>query len=190
MKTEEEQNHKVYQSPMLPRVFLKPNSQSGQRQRRPLNTRHTSIYSPTTSKNRRETVKKLIQQFENQSFLQDLKKTEKIHTFSEKITDMCNTEMFELCETSSKKQCPDCALYWEIGIVYSPCGRCLKPSQRTEQLDKKSYDALSIPGYVIKKNLAHGATHGASERQRKFCKAKDMLQKARQPKHGGYKTIF
>ena len=34
--------------------------------------------------NRRETVKKLIQQFENQSVLQDLKKTEKIHTFSEK----------------------------------------------------------------------------------------------------------
>ena len=48
MKTEEEQNHKVYQSPMLPRVILKPNSQSGQRQRRLLNTWHTSIYSPTT----------------------------------------------------------------------------------------------------------------------------------------------
>ena len=30
MKTKEEQNHKVYQSPRFPRIFLKPNSQSGQ----------------------------------------------------------------------------------------------------------------------------------------------------------------
>ena len=64
--------------------------------------------------------KKLIQQFENhpnkESFLQDLNKTQEINKFSEKskklITDMVNTEIFKLCETSSKKQCPDCALYW------------------------------------------------------------------------------
>ena len=49
---------------------------------------------------------------------------------------------------------------------------------------------LSIPGYVIKKNLTHGAKHGASERQRMCYKAMEMLQKARQPKHGGYKTIL
>ena len=61
---------------------------------------------------------------------------------------------------------------------------------KSKQLDKKSYDALSIPGHVIKKNLAHATTHGPSERQRIYCKAKDMLQKARQPKHGGYKTIL
>ena len=29
-----------------------------------------------------------------------------------------------------------------------------------------------------------------SERQRMYYKAKVMLQKARQPKHGGYKTIW
>ena len=52
----------------------------------------------------------------------------------------------------------------------------------------KNFDALSIPGYVIKKNLHRGSKHGASERQRMCYKAKDMLQKARQPKHGGYKT--
>ena len=76
---------------------------------------------------------------------------------------MGNTEIFELCETSSKKRCPDCALYWETGIVYWSCGRCLIPSQSTKKLDKKNYDALSIPGYVI---LTRGAKHGASERQR------------------------
>ena len=31
---------------------------------------------------------------------------------------MGNTEIFKLCETSSKKQCPDCNfLHWDIGIV-------------------------------------------------------------------------
>ena len=69
-------------------------------------------------------------------------------------------------------------------------GRSLKPSQGTKQLDKKNYDASSIPGYVIKKNLTHGAKHGASERQRMYNKAKETLQKARQPTHGGYKTIL
>ena len=44
------------------------------------------------------------------------------HKFSEKsqklIANVNNTEIFELCETSSKKQCPDCNLHWEIGIIY------------------------------------------------------------------------
>ena len=65
-----------------------------------------------------------------------------------------------------------------------------KPLQRTKQLDKKNFDALSIPGYVIKKNVHRGAKHGASERQRMYTGAMEMLQKARQPKHGGYKTIL
>ena len=74
--------------------------------------------------------------------------------------------------------------------MYCSCGRSLKPSRRTKQLDKKNYDALSIPVYIIKKNLTHGAKHGASERQRMHNKAKEMLQKARQPEHGCYKTIL
>ena len=65
--------------------------------------------------NRKETVKKMIQLFENHPnkgfFQQDLNKTEEIDAVNEKskklITDMDNTEIFELCETSSKKQCPD-----------------------------------------------------------------------------------
>ena len=65
----------------------------------------------------------------------DLNKTGKISKFSEEskklITDMGNNEIFEFCETSYKKQCPDCNLHWEIGIVYCSCGRCLTPSQST-----------------------------------------------------------
>ena len=225
MKTKEELYHKVYQSPRMPRVILKPNSKSG-KQDQPDQEARTSSYHQSASRsygetrsgnvdyripgipdsaahqqdtNRKETVKKLIQQFDNhpkeeEVFLQDLNKTEKINTFSEKskklITDMGNTEIFELCETPSKKRCSDCNLYWKFGTVCCSCRRSLKPSQSTTKLDKKNFDALSIPGYVIKKNLTHGAKRGASERQRMYFKAKEMFQKARQPKHGGYHTIL
>ena len=72
--------------------------------------------------NRKETVKRLINQFENHPnrdvLLQDFEKAEEINPFSEEskdlITDMGNTEIFELYETSSKRQCLDCALYWKL----------------------------------------------------------------------------
>ena len=149
MKTKEVLYHRVYQSPRLPRVILKPNSKSGQQdqpdqeaskssdhqcasersygktRRRNVDCRipgipHSTVQQQDT--NRKETVKKSIQQFENhpnkESFLQELNKTEKINKFREEskklITDMGNVEIFELCETSSKKPCPDCNLYWEI----------------------------------------------------------------------------
>ena len=143
MKTKEELYHKVYQSPRVPRILLKPNSQSGRQDQPDQEARecsdhpsasgshgetrsgnvdnripgipHSTVQQQDT--NRRETVKKLTQQFENhpnkESFLQDLDQTEEINMLSEKskklITDMGNTEIFQLCETSSKKQCPDCA---------------------------------------------------------------------------------
>ena len=52
------------------------------------------------------------------SYIQDLSQTEKINKFSNEsqdlVADMNNTEIFELCEHSSKQQCPDCNLCWEI----------------------------------------------------------------------------
>ena len=91
MRTKEELYHKVYQSPRMPHVVLKPNPQSVQQdqpdqearkssdhQRVPgsyVETRsgnvddripgisHSTVQQQDT--NRRETVKKLIQQFEN-----------------------------------------------------------------------------------------------------------------------------
>ena len=88
------------------------------------------IPHPTVQKkdtHRKENVKRLIQQFENHpshdSLIEDLNKTEEFNPFSVKskelITSMGNTEYFELCEISSKIQCPDCALYWEAGIIHS-----------------------------------------------------------------------
>ena len=138
MKTKEELYHKVYQSPRLPSDVLKPNSQSGQQEQPDQEARTSSDHQSASDRscgeicsgnvderipgkpcstvqqqdtNRKQTVKKLIQQFENhpnkESLLQDLNKTEKIIKFSEEskklITDKGNTEISELCETSSKK---------------------------------------------------------------------------------------
>ena len=59
---------------------------------------------------REDKVKQLIERFENhpnkQSFIQDFKQTKEINEFSKEsqdlISDMNNTEIFELCETPSK----------------------------------------------------------------------------------------
>ena len=99
MKTKEELYHKVYQSPRLPRV---QQDQPDQEARKSQNHQSASAsYEETRSgnvdlripgiphstvqqqdTNRRETVKKLIQKFENhpnkEFFLQDLKKTEEV----------------------------------------------------------------------------------------------------------------
>ena len=131
---------------------------------------------------RKDKVKKLIEQFENhpnkESFIQDFKQTKEINEFRKEsqdlIADMNNTEVFELCETSSKQQCPDCNLYWEADIVYCSCGRCLRISRNEKEVDKSNSDAV--------------ARHGPSERQRIFNKAREMLHKAGQKKHGQHST--
>ena len=87
---------------------------------------------------RREMVNKLIHQFDTHpnrdSLMEDLNKTEEFNQFSEKskelITSMGNTEYLELCEISSKIPWFYCSLYWEVGIVYCTCGKCLQPSER------------------------------------------------------------
>ena len=80
--------------------------------------------------NRKETVRRLIEQFENHPnknmLLKDFEKSEEINHFNQEskdlITQIGNTEIFEFYETFSKRQSPDCALCWEIGIVYCTCG--------------------------------------------------------------------
>ena len=132
---------------------------------------------------RRETVKKLIHQFEThpnrESLMADLNKNQKINLFSEKLKELIrsfgNTEYFEMCEITPNTQCtncmtywpkcmvillcPDCSLFWEI--VFCTCGKCPQPSQRNRQLNKEIY--LSIPNCVIKKNPSRGARHGRTE---------------------------
>ena len=126
--------------------------------------------------------------------LKDFEKAEEINHFRQEtknlITDMGNTEIFELYETSSTRQCPDCALYWEIGIVYCTCGKCMQPTDKSRQFNKDRFDILSIPEYVIKKIQSRGPRHGPSLRQTMHHKARDMLRKAKTNKNGQCKTIL
>ena len=112
---------------------------------------HSTVQKENT--NRKESVKRLIQQFENHpnrdSLMKGLNRTAEFNPFSEKskelITIMCNTEYFELCETSSKIQCPDSASCWEAGMIYCACGKFMQPTERNRQLNEARYDVLSIP---------------------------------------------
>ena len=70
-------------------------------------------------------AKKLIHQFDTHpnrgSLMEDLNKTQEFNQFSEKskelLRSMGNTDNFEMCEITSKVQCPDFSLYWDICIV-------------------------------------------------------------------------
>ena len=67
----------------------------------------------------------------------------------------------------------------------------MKYSRSPTTFQKTNCDFTSIPGFVIdKKNSSRGRKHGVSERQVMFHKAKQMLKKARQGKHGNHPTIF
>ena len=75
---------------------------------------------------RRETVKKLIHQFEThphrESLVADLHKNQKFNLFSEKLKDlirsMGNTENFEMCEITRNIQCTNCITYWPKCMVF------------------------------------------------------------------------
>ena len=66
----------------------------------------------------------------------------------------------------------------------------MKYSRSPTTLEKTNRDFSSIPGLVIKKNSSRGPKRGASERQVMFYRAKQMLKKARQSKHGSHPTIL
>ena len=94
---------------------------------------------------------------------------------------MGNNEIFEFCETSSKRQCSDCAC---------TCGKVVQPTAMNRQYNKDRLDTLSIPGYVTKKNQSRGPRHGQSMRQIMYHKARDMLRKAKLPKNGSCETTL
>ena len=57
-----------------------------------------------------------------------------------------------MCEITSKVQCQDCLLHWEISIIYCTCGTCLRPPQKNRKLNKDRFDVLSIRNYVYKRD--------------------------------------
>ena len=79
--------------------------------------------------NRQNKVKKLIEKFENHqpaqgilpSRLEPDAEDQRVQKESQDlIAEMNNTEIFELCENSSKKQCSDYNSYWKSATTTSP----------------------------------------------------------------------
>ena len=214
MKTREELYCIIFKSPRLLRVALVPNSQHVQKDvlvsdSRKSDDRENEVHQHRKTcgsdhcvdfripgipllnklKNRKEKVRRIIEQFESHPnknmLLKDYKKSEEMNHFSQESKDLIIAmgQLFESCETSSKRQYPDCATNWEIGIVYCTCGKCMQLSERNRQLNKDRFDSLSIPGCMIKKNQSRGPTHDPSMRQTMYHKARDMLRKAKVPKN-------
>ena len=86
----------------------------------------------------------------------------------EMIRELCNVELFELCETTPEVQCSHCLLCWNQGIVYCTCGQCFIYSEPRRNFNKLRLDGISIQEYVIKKGATHGARHGKTEVQREY----------------------
>ena len=116
-----------------------------------------------------------------------MSQTQKINRFSEASQklpkDMNQTEIFELCENTTKLQCLHCKSFTEVGIIYCRCGRNLKYNRSR----KPNLACNYIDGYIIRKNCSRGPKDGPTERQAKNSKAKDMLRKA---KKKGFPTIL
>ena len=147
--------------------------------------------------NRKDTVKRLIQQFENHhnrdSLIQNLNKTEEFNPFSEKskelITSMGNTEYFQLCETSSEIQCPDLRSWHRI-----TCGKWCSRRKGIDswtRLDTTCCQSLATLWKKILPMVSYPwrARHESSMRQCMNYKAHEMLENARKHKNG-YKNIL
>ena len=92
---------------------------------------------------------------------------------------MGNTEIFEFYETSSNRQCPDCALYWEVGIVYYTC---MQPAEQNRHMNKDRFDVLSILGYVTKKDQSRGVSSRAINASDHVLQSMRYGQESQNPK--------
>ena len=45
------------------------------------------------------------------------------------IREMDNVELFKLCETIPKKQCSQCLLHWNQGVICCTCGHLMVESE-------------------------------------------------------------
>ena len=172
-----------------PRVVLKAKSKSGSQDppaQEVRSSRYRNKMRRATGETRSNTADHRIPGISISTMkLQDARRQNNV---TQLIVDINQTEIFELCENSAKLECPDYNAISEIGIIYCSCGRNLKYKRSPTTNQKADCDFTSIPSFVIKKNSRRGPKHGVSERQVMFHRAKQMLKKARQAKHGNHPT--
>ena len=110
---------------------------------------------------RQNNVTKLVEMFEKhqheEQFLKDMNQKQEINRYSEEsqqlLVETNHTEIFELCENSSKRPCLDCISSTEIGIIYCSCGRNLMYKRSATTTQKANNDYTSIPCFFNKKIL-------------------------------------
>ena len=134
-----------------------------------------SVVNQAENSRVRELVKKIENHPHRQGLQADLQQNNAHNPFSEKsekmIKDMGNVELFELWETNPQKQCKECLLYWNQGIVYCTCGHLLKESEANQGVNQWTLDLLSIQNYVIKKGRPHGHRYGKTKKTKRssYC---------------------
>ena len=130
------------------------------------------------------------------NFLKDMSQKQEINRFSKELQNRSTTWPTQRSSNSARIVKNFNVLiamlffFSEIGIICCSCGRKLKYKRSPTTTQKAYCDFTSILGFVIEKNSSRGPKHGASERQVMFYRAREMLKKARKPKHGGHPTIL
>ena len=117
----------------------------------------------------RELVKKIENHPHRQDLQADLQQKNAYNPFSAKskkmTKDMCNLELFELCETNPIVQCKECLPYWNQGIVYCTCVHLLEESEASQGVTQWTLDLLSIQNYVTEKERPRGHRFGKTKEQ-------------------------
>ena len=85
-----------------------------------------------------ELVKRIEHHPHREALHADLRQSNVYNQFSNNskamIRELCNVELFELCETFPIVQCSQCLLYWNQGIVYCICGHLLVESESSQNV--------------------------------------------------------
>ena len=132
-------------------------------------------------------VRGLIGQIENhpnqKDLQEDLSQNNVYNPFSENskkmVREMGHVEYFELCASDPALQRSCCLTYWAEGIVFCTCGIRLTHTEETQRRNTKNFDLMSIPNFVIKKRVSHGAGHGKSEEQHLCFKSYNAWKRCR-----------
>ena len=94
-------------------------------------------------------VRKLVKKIESYSHREalqaELQRSNVYNPFSNNskamVREMCNVELFGLCETIPKVQRSQCLLCWNQGVIYCTCGHLLVESESSQKSHKLRLDA-------------------------------------------------
>ena len=155
----------------------------------------TRIAGCTETKTSQKVDGDVRQHQHKEPFFEDMSQKQEINRFSEEsqklLADMNQTEILEFCEKFCKTSMSwlQCFLRSRDHPLQSRKTFEVLAESYLTTLQRTNCDFTSIFGFVTKKNSSR-PKHGVSERQVMFYKAKQMLKKARQKKHGNHPTIF